>query len=155
MTGSDSVAPLDRYVNSSAYGFCTFDSEQLPAIKQTLLEAAKALNSQQDSQERLHGTILVASEGLNIRLSGTAASVESMKTTLRALHPGLSEMEFKDSLSARLTLPRFLVKIKSEVISMGVPEVKPAVDGLAAHISPEEFKDWLDQDKDMLVLDTR
>lgn len=147
--------PQPQYVNSSAYGFCAFNTEQLPTIKQTLLESAKALNTQQDPQKRLRGSILVASEGLNIRLSGTAVSVEIMKQTIRGLHPALRDMEFKDSLSTRLTLPRFLVKIKNEVISMGVPEVKPAVDGLAAHISPNVFKDWLDQDKDMVVLDTR
>ncbi|GLD92851.1 hypothetical protein PINS_up001430 [Pythium insidiosum] len=94
-------------------------------------------------------------EGVNIRLSGTERAVDAMKAALRGLHPDLNAMEFKDSYTDRPTLPRMLVKIKSEVISMGDSTIQPAVDGLAAHLAPEEFKQWLDEDRDLVVLDTR
>lgn len=92
---------------------------------------------------------------MNVRLSGTSDAVEAMKAAIAALHSDIRGLEFKDSYSERMTLPRMLVKIKKEVISMGMEQVNPAVDGLAAHISAEEFKTWMDDGKDMIVLDTR
>ncbi|KAE9030823.1 hypothetical protein PR003_g10027 [Phytophthora rubi] len=138
------------YVNSSAYGFCVFSDERLPELKQQLLQVAA-----QFGEEKLRGTILLSSEGANIRLSGTSDAVEVMKAAIAALHSDIRGLEFKDSYSDRMTLPRMLVKIKKEVISMGMEQVNPAVDGLAAHISAEEFKTWMDDGKDMVVLDTR
>jgi UPF0176 protein len=142
-----------QYVNSSAYGFCVFTQERMDEAKKELLECANELEEKQ--KKEIRGTILIAQEGVNIRLSGDPEAVVVMQKKLRSLHQGLKDMQFKDSFSTRLTLPRMLVKFKKEVISMGCPEVKPAVDGLASHISPEEFKSWLDEDKDMFVLDTR
>lgn len=141
-------------VNSSAYGFCVFRASELPEIKARLLKCAAAWNDSADEQQ-LRGTILLSVEGVNVRLSGTRAAVDAVQRELRRLHADLRTMEFKDSLSERLTLPRMLVKVKKEVISMGVDDVKPAEDGLAAHVSAEEFKKWLDEEKDMVVLDTR
>ncbi|GMF14119.1 unnamed protein product [Phytophthora lilii] len=138
------------YVNSSAYGFCVFPGEQLPELKQQLLQVAAGFG-----EEKLRGTILLSVEGVNIRLSGTSEAVAAMKAAISDLHCDIRGLEFKDSYSERMTLPRMLVKVKKEVISMGMEEVNPAVDGLAAHISPEEFKAWMDDGKDMVVLDTR
>ncbi|KAL3666051.1 hypothetical protein V7S43_008843 [Phytophthora oleae] len=138
------------YVNSSAYGFCVFAAERLPELKQQLLHAAASFG-----EDQLRGTILLSAEGLNIRLSGRPEPVEAMKAEIAGLHSEIRGLEFKDSFSDRMTLPRMLVKIKKEVISMGMKEVNPAVDGLAAHISAEEFKTWMDDRKDMVVLDTR
>uniref|UniRef100_M4BGE2 Rhodanese domain-containing protein n=1 Tax=Hyaloperonospora arabidopsidis (strain Emoy2) TaxID=559515 RepID=M4BGE2_HYAAE len=138
------------YVNSSAYGFCVFSAEQLPVIKLHLLQVAASFGLDQ-----LRGTILLSTEGVNIRLSGTLAAITAMKSAISGLASEIRGLEFKDSSSDRLTMLRMLVKIKKEVISMGRPEVNPAMDGLAAHVSPEEFKKWMDDGKDMLILDTR
>ncbi|KAF1329188.1 hypothetical protein FI667_g6158, partial [Globisporangium splendens] len=145
----------NEIVNSSAYGFCVFEASDLPVLKTRLLDCAAKWNGLDKDEQQLRGTILLSEEGVNIRLSGTRGAVDTMKAELRGLHSDLSSMEFKDSMSSRLTLPRMLVKVKKEVISMGVDEVRPAKDGLAAHISAEEFKQWLDEDKDVVVLDTR
>ncbi|KAF4322567.1 hypothetical protein BBO99_00003871 [Phytophthora kernoviae] len=138
------------YVNSSAYGFCVFPAAQLPELKQRLQQVAATLGN-----EQLRGTILLSEEGVNIRLSGISDAVDAMKTAIASLHSDIRGLEFKDSYSDRLTLPRMLVKIKKEVISMGISEVNPAMHGLAAHVTAEEFKDWMDHGKDMMILDTR
>lgn len=142
------------FVNTSAYGFCVFASTELPELRERLLASAHAITNE-SCEETLNGTILLTEEGINVQLSGTPIAVENFKDSLRGLHSDLAAMEFKDSYSKDVTLSRFLVKIKKEVIAMGVPEVQPAHDGLATHISPEEFKQWMDEDRDMLVLDTR
>ncbi|CAH0488192.1 unnamed protein product [Peronospora farinosa] len=138
------------YINSSAYGFCVFLAERLPDLKSHLLEVAAAFG-----MDQLRGTILLSTEGVNVRLSGTLEAVEAMKVAIVGLSSEMCGLEFKDSYSERMTLPRMLVRIKKEVISMGLTKVNPAVDGLAAHISAEEFKTWIDDGKDMLILDTR
>ncbi|OQR86548.1 hypothetical protein ACHHYP_10438 [Achlya hypogyna] len=135
--------------NSSAYKFGVLSAEELPALRQELLEKAAAISPE------LYGTILLTQEGLNIRLSGPTPAVLAMQQVLNSLHPNLGSIYFKDSLSSGPTLRKFLVRIKKEVISMGMPSVQPAMTGLAAHVSPCEFKAWMDAGKDMLVLDTR
>jgi UPF0176 protein len=162
-TASHEVAPeatraeslKRRIVNSSAYGFCVFEAAQLPRVRQLLLTSAALASADSTGDEQLRGTILLSEEGVNIRLSGTRHAVDTVKQALRDAHEDLANMEFKDSYSERLTLPRMLVKIKKEVISMGDPDVTPATNGLATHISPEDFKQWLDEDREMVVLDTR
>jgi UPF0176 protein len=145
-----SDARAASYVNSSAYGFCVLAAERLPQLKQQLLDVAARFG-----EDQLRGTVLLSVEGVNVRLSGTADAVAAMKAAIAEVHSGMRGLEFKDSFSERMTLPRMLVKIKKEVISMGVNEVSPAADGLAAHVSAEEFKTWMDDGKDMVVLDTR
>lgn len=146
------MEPSHVYVNSSAYGFCVFEENELHQRRDELLQFAQNLN---ENGEEIRGTILLSKEGVNIRLSGLPEAVVQMQKKLASIHPSLANMEFKDSWSGRLTLPRMLVKLKKEVISMGVPEIQPAEQGLAPHVTADEFKEWMDQGKDMVVLDTR
>jgi UPF0176 protein len=46
------------------------------------------------------------------------------------------------------------VKLKQEIITMGRPEIRPEM-GRAPSISPQDFKQWLDEKKEITVLDTR
>ncbi|CAK4668690.1 hypothetical protein AeMF1_020883 [Aphanomyces euteiches] len=137
-------------INSSAYKFGVLPEADLPALKQKILDRAAELSTE------LFGTILLTTEGVNIRLSGPAHAVQAMQSFLsNDVHANLTPIVYKDSYTDTPTLRKFLVRIKREVISMGMDNVNPAVDGLADHIAPEEFKEWMDQDKDMLILDTR
>ncbi|KAF0683097.1 Aste57867_24785 [Aphanomyces stellatus] len=138
------------FTNSSAYKFGVLPEADLPALKQKILDAAAALSPE------LYGTIVITTEGMNIRLSGPADAVATMQSFLaNDVHAHLCPITYKDSYTDAPTLRKFLVRIKKEVISMGMDNVNPAADGLATHIAPEEFKTWLDEDKDMVVLDTR
>ena len=47
-----------------------------------------------------------------------------------------------------------LVKKKNEIISLGLPEIKPS-ELTGPYITPMEFKHLMDDGEDMLVLDTR
>ena len=46
------------------------------------------------------------------------------------------------------------VRLKKEIISIGLDHIKPAVH-TGEEITPTEFKSWLDTGKEVLVLDTR
>ena len=132
-------------VNISGYRFVTLKAEQLPLMKEQLLVKAK--------QCSLKGTILLSSEGINAFLSGTD---EQMNTFLCFLHQyePFESMTFKKSYSNHQPFTRMLVRIKKEIISMGVETVQPEKH-TSPYLSPEDFKQWYDSNKEMVVLDTR
>ncbi len=101
----------------------------------------------------LKGTILLSPEGINVMLAGEAEAVEAIKTHLRA-EPGLADLEFKQSLSRAQPFDRLLVKLKKEIISFGVAQIDPARSTGPA-LPAAEFKRWLDEGRDITILDTR
>ncbi|KNC85362.1 hypothetical protein SARC_02454 [Sphaeroforma arctica JP610] len=75
---------------------------------------------------------------------------------IKNVHYKDMEMTRTAVLDTKLSITRFLVKLKKEVISMGVDEANPALAQTPAkHLEPKEFKKWLDEDRDVLILDTR
>lgn len=131
------------FVNTSAYQFV--DLTRLGELKQQLRDKCVALE--------LKGTILLAQEGINIMLAGSAASIEEFKSYL-AQDARFQDLFYKDSVSEVHPFQRMLVKIKKEIITMGVPHIRP-VNQRAPTITPEELKNWLDAGKDFILLDTR
>jgi predicted sulfurtransferase len=47
-----------------------------------------------------------------------------------------------------------LVKVKKEIIPLGLPSVRPR-EKTGARLAPRELKRWLDEKRDMVLLDTR
>jgi predicted sulfurtransferase len=60
----------------------------------------------------------------------------------------------KYSLSAHQPFKRMLVKIKKEIIAFGVDGIDP-VNKPAPRLAPAELKAWLDEGRDVVLLDTR
>lgn len=101
----------------------------------------------------LRGTILLSSEGINANLAGIDAAIGEFRAFLEAM-PEFAGMEIKESRSERVPFGRMLVKLKKEIIPMGAPEVRPArLTG--PRLAPLELKQWLDQGREVLLLDTR
>ena len=65
-----------------------------------------------------------------------------------------SATEVKRSWSATRPFKRLLVKIKREIVSMRRPEIDP-LRAPAPRLAPQELKRWLDQGRDIVLLDTR
>ncbi len=101
----------------------------------------------------LKGTILLSPEGINCFLAGRDNAIQELLTLLRAI-PGLADMEAKFSYSAKQPFRRIRVRIKKEIIPFGVPEITPQK-RTSARISPNELKEYLDQGKEMVLLDVR
>eukprot|EP01059_Diplonema_ambulator_P031022 TRINITY_DN556_c1_g1_i1.p3 TRINITY_DN556_c1_g1~~TRINITY_DN556_c1_g1_i1.p3 ORF type:complete len:280 (+),score=-43.46 TRINITY_DN556_c1_g1_i1:8118-8957(+) len=132
-------------VNTSGYKFVSIEEASLLSLKKDLLESANALS--------LKGTILLGTEGINCFLSGKSADIETYLAFL-AKYPAFSDIPHKRSYSEYQPFSRMLVRIKREIISMGRPEIDPEKEK-APYITPEVFKEWYSQGKDMWVLDTR
>ena len=132
-----------QFINLAGYKFVALDG--LPELKSALTSRCRALG--------LKGTILVSPEGINIFVAGTAEASSQFKALIRD-DPRLADLHFKESLSDYPPYSRMLVKIKKEIITLRVPGVDPAAQR-APTIAPAELKRWLDEGKDLVLLDTR
>ena len=101
----------------------------------------------------LKGSILLSPEGINLFIAGESSSVEGLLGRLRAI-PGLEDLEPKISGSEEQPFNRMLVKLKQEIIALGVEGINPA-----RHTSPriaaKELKQWIDEGREFTLLDTR
>ena len=102
----------------------------------------------------IRGTILLASEGINCSLSGETSQMDVYLSFLFEII-GVKEPVYKTSFSAEIVFKRSLVKIKSYIVAKpGLTPIDPSRDS-APYISPEEFDQWIKDNKKMVVLDTR
>ena len=102
----------------------------------------------------LKGTILLSPEGVNIALSGPQAKIQQFVQWFKGDVPALQDIWIKTMQVVELPFTKMKVKVKSEIISMLAPDIAP-INRSARNLSPEDFKQWLDEKKTMQVLDTR
>lgn len=134
---------MSDFVNISVYKFVPLDD--LTARRERLLEVSRAGG--------LRGTILLSTEGINLFVAGTRASIDALLATLRAI-PGLADLSPKESRSTEQPFNRMLVKIKKEIIAFGVEGIDPARRP-SPKLSARTLKQWLDEGRPVTLLDTR
>ncbi len=100
----------------------------------------------------LRGTILVAPEGLNGTVAGRHEAIDRLIAHLRAI-PGFAEIDVKFSEAAEMPFHRMKVRLKREIVTMGVPEIDP-VAGAGRYVAPAEWNELIG-DPDTVVVDTR
>ncbi len=101
----------------------------------------------------LLGTVLLSHEGINFFLSGAQAGIDQFVEFLEK-DSRFVDIPLKVSYSEGMSFRRMNVRLKNEIISLGLEEVRPA-ERTGENISPAEFKRWLDEGRDIAVLDTR
>lgn len=134
---------MKKIHNIAGYKFIQLSD--LVELQRVFLDQCQAL--------ALRGTVLLSSEGINLSLAGSADAISLFKAFLHQ-DARFADMTFRESRSDDVPFKRMKVKLKNEIITMRSPEVKP-VEQRALSISPTEFKHWLDEGRDMVVLDTR
>ncbi len=132
-------------LNLSAYKFTPFAETELPALRDRLRARTAELG--------LRGTILLATEGINLFVAGPRPATDALVAELRAL-PGLADLTPKESQSDERPFNRMLVKIKKEIIAFGQEGIDPARDP-AARLEAATLKQWLDEGRPVTLLDTR
>ena len=130
-------------LNVSAYKFVALEKVK------TLQVLLKAKGDELD----IKGTILLADEGINMNLAGDTGSVQAFEAYLETF-PEFIDLPYKDSYSKEAPFSKFVVSIKPEIVTMKDESVHAGVEP-TKHIDPEEFKQWLDEGRDIKVLDTR
>ena len=119
---------------------------------QNLEELRLALRSE-CREAGLKGSILLSPEGINLFIAGEAPVVEWLLERLRAI-PGLEDLTPKYSESEKQPFNRMLVKLKNEIIAFGVEGINPAR-YTSPRLAPKALKAWLDEGRQVLLLDTR
>jgi len=102
----------------------------------------------------IKGTILLAPEGINASLSGLTDQLDSFMAFLLET-TGIPTPPLKISYSQTIPFKRGLVKVKECVVAKPGQTPLDLERDCAPYISPEEFHQWLKDNKDMVVLDTR
>ncbi len=100
----------------------------------------------------IRGTILVAPEGINGTVAGAAEAIDRLVAHLRSL-PGCSTMDVKFAESAGKPFHRMKVRLKREIVTMGVEGLDP-VGATGTHVEPAAWNALI-ADPDTVVIDTR
>lgn len=133
-------------LNIAGYQFVSLSN--LKQYKQSIQALAE--------DHQLKGTVLLSPEGINIMLSGIKSNVlhfmqSFSNNTLFSLFSG---MNYKQHYSESVAFDRLLIKIKKEIIAFGVDNIDP-IRKPAKYIQPVTLKQWLDENRDIYLLDTR
>ena len=130
-------------VNIAGYRFVDLDDRD--ELRQPFRFICEKLN--------LKGTILLSSNGINFFLAGDKKSIDSYIEFLES-DKRFIDIPLKISYTDYQPFRRMLVRLKKEIISLGLDEVRPA-EFTALNIKPQELKNLLDENEDLLILDTR
>ena len=98
------------------------------------------------------GTLLIASEGINGTISGKRQGIDNVLAYLRTIE-AIGSFTFKESYTSEQPFYRTKVKLKKEIVTMGVEDIDP-LQSVGRYVKP---KDWnaLISDPDVILIDTR
>ncbi|WP_347986392.1 rhodanese-related sulfurtransferase [Methylomonas sp. AM2-LC] len=101
---------------------------------------------------QVRGTLLLAEEGINGTIAGSRQGIDAVLDWLRN-DPRLQDLDCKESLTDKTPFNRPKVKLKKEIVTMGVENIDPKR-VVGTYVDP---KDWnqLIQDPEVIVVDTR
>jgi UPF0176 protein len=98
------------------------------------------------------GTLLVAAEGINGTIAGPRAGIDAVLSHIRAL-PGCAELNWKESTTDKMPFGRIKVRLKQEIVTMGVPGTDPN-QLVGTYVAPGDWNDLI-ASPDVAVIDTR
>jgi UPF0176 protein len=100
----------------------------------------------------IKGTLLLAHEGINGTVAGSNEAIFALIAFLEAI-PEFASIEVKYSSADAMPFHRMKVRLKKEIVTMGVPDVDPA--GSAGTYVDAAGWNRLIGDPDTIVIDTR
>ena len=98
------------------------------------------------------GSVLLAAEGVNGTIAGSPAAIDAALAKLRAL-PGAETLEAKFSEADAMPFVRLKVRLKREIVTMGVPGTDPN-SLVGTYVKPQDWNALI-ADPDTLLIDTR
>ena len=131
-----------KFVVAALYKFVSLDDA--PQLRETLQGCCDGAG--------VCGTILLADEGINGTFSGSIPAMETVLTWLQndCRFDGLS---LKFSASESKPFLRMKVRLKREIVTIGCPNIKPAV-RTGTYVEPADWNALI-SDPDVMVIDTR
>lgn len=129
-------------VVAALYKFVTL--EDFHELREPLLDACIASGAR--------GTILLAHEGINGTIAGTREAIDQVLAYLRS-DSRLADLEHKESFDDHLPFYRMKVKLKREIVTMGIEGIDPN-SRVGTYVAPGDWNDLVN-DPDVLLIDTR
>ena len=105
----------ESVIVAALYKFVTLDD--FHELREPLLDTCL--------QAGIRGTLLLAREGINGTIAGSRNGIDAVLAQIRTL-PGCSDIEHKESRAPEIPFNRLKVRLKREIVTMGVEDIDPA-----------------------------
>ena len=132
-----------KIANITGYKFIPIKNELV--LQETILQRSTNLN--------LKGTVLISRKGINFSVSGTKNNIDKFLLFIRS-DSRFADVDVKITYNEYQPFRKMLVRIKKEIISMGIEEIDP-FQFTGQKISPKELNKKLNNNEDIVLLDTR
>eukprot|EP00516_Mucochytrium_quahogii_P012045 CAMPEP_0203790036 /NCGR_PEP_ID=MMETSP0100_2-20121128/3816_1 /ASSEMBLY_ACC=CAM_ASM_000210 /TAXON_ID=96639 /ORGANISM=" , Strain NY0313808BC1" /LENGTH=360 /DNA_ID=CAMNT_0050693119 /DNA_START=901 /DNA_END=1980 /DNA_ORIENTATION=+ len=103
-------------------------------------------------ENEIRGTLLLAKEGINGTVSGSRKGIDALLKRLRS-DPRLADLDHKESYHETKPFMRMKVRLKKEIVTLGVPEVDPNTN-VGTYVPPKEWNKLI-SDPEVILIDTR
>ena len=133
---------MSQYLTAALYKFVALPD--FAALQAPLLACCQ--------ENKVKGTLLLAEEGINGTIAGLPHGVHAVLAFLRS-DPRLADLVHKESFAAKAPFYRMKVRLKREIVTLGVPGVDPTKMA-GQYVKPQDWNALI-SDPDVVVVDTR
>ncbi len=137
---------MSKYLTAALYKFVSLPHYK--SLQAPILEACISNN--------IKGTLLLAEEGINGTIAGLPQDIYSLLDFLRSdaiFENCFADLEHKESFASEHPFYRMKVKLKKEIVTLGVPGVSPTKK-VGTYVKPEDWNALI-SDPDVILIDTR
>ncbi len=137
---------MSKYLTAALYKFVSLPN--YTSLQTPILEACVSNN--------IKGTLLLAEEGINGTIAGLPQDIHSLLHFLRSaaiFENSFADLEHKESFASEHPFYRMKVKLKKEIVTLGVPGVSPTKK-VGTYVKPENWNALI-SDPDVILIDTR
>ena len=128
----------------SIYSFFSFQENLILELKTKLLSIA--------NDNDLSGLLVIAKEGINGTICAKENIIEKVQNLI-SKYIGINRSNIKVSYSNTKVFKKLKIKIKNEIVTMGVPEINPSKDS-GTYIDSFNWNKLI-KDQNTIVIDTR
>lgn len=136
------TASMKPTVVCALYKFVALDDFE--SLREPLLTFMKT--------HEIRGTLLLASEGINGTVAGSRDSINALLQHLKS-DPRLANLEHKESLDETNPFYRTKVRLKKEIVTLGVEGIDP-LRTVGTYVEPKDWNELI-SDPETLLVDTR
>tara|TARA_A100001388_G_scaffold60749_1_gene42041 strand:- start:98 stop:1072 length:975 start_codon:yes stop_codon:yes gene_type:complete len=133
---------LDKYIISTFYKFLVLEN-----YKELKIKFDKSL-----SKTNIKGTILLANEGVNGTIAGSESDLKKFFLYMDKFSQ-FKDITPKFSSNNKNPFLRMKVRLKKEIVTIGIPEVSPS-NLVGKYLNVEEWNEFLNE-SDSMIIDTR
>lgn len=100
--------------------------------------------------EGVKGILLLAHEGINGTVAGSRSAIDHL---LHFLKEHFDALEYKESWAKQMPFHRMKVRLKKEIVTLGVPNLNPC-NNVGSYVAPQDWNALISE-PDVLLIDVR